>query len=132
LGIPLPYKKESRVVKRSIALFVVLLVVGCGSNTTPQTVPQAAYEGTATFVAALKGANTYASLPRCSSAVKPPCSNQAIVNAAAAAANKANIAVIAAQQIARDTTATGTDVQKAEASANDAVAALVKIVPPAQ
>jgi hypothetical protein len=117
--------------RRLTVLLVVLLVAGCGSNTTPKTAPQAAYEGTAAFVAALKGANTYASLPRCTATVKAPCSDQVIVNAAAAAANKANIAVIAAQQIARDTTATGTDVQKAEAAANDAVAALVKIVPPA-
>jgi hypothetical protein len=113
-------------------LLVFLLVAGCGSNMTPQTASQATYEGTAAFVAALKSANTYASLSRCSATVKPPCSDQKIVNAAAAAANKANIAVIAAQQIARDTTATGTDVQKAEAAANDAVAALVKIIPPAQ
>lgn len=107
--------------------FLVLALGAC--SVAPKSASQGAYEGTAAFATALKGANAYAAMPRCSVTVKPPCSDQARVNQIAAAANKADAAVTGAQNVAKDTTVPGTDVQKAIAAANDAVAALVKIIP---
>lgn len=112
---------------KRLVLAALLAVAAC--STAPRTAQQGAYEATAAFAVALKGANTYAAMPRCSDVVPQPCSKQAVVNQIAAAANQANTAVAGAQKIADDATAPGTDAQKAVAAANDAVAALVKIIP---
>ena len=107
------------------ALFVAL----AGCSVAPKDAPQAAYEGTAAFATTLKAANTYAAMPRCSLTVKPPCSSQVAVNKIVVAANRADAAVTAAQHIAADTTSTKSDWEKAVAAANEAVAALAKIIP---
>lgn len=112
-------------------LFTALLTV-TACAVTPKDAPQAAYEVTASYATALKAANAYAAMPRCSATVKPPCSDQATVNSIVDAANKAHIAVVASQTVAKDTKdtkATATDEQKAALAANDAVAALTKIIP---
>lgn len=111
-----------------IAALLTLSLTACGS-TTPSTVPQATYEGTATFVAALKAANVYAALPRCT-ASKPPCSDQSIVNQEITAANRADTAVKQAQAVARDPTTPASTRTAAIQDANAAIQALVGLLPP--
>lgn len=118
--------------KRLIVVLGLVLLAGCSSTQQPRTFSQGIYEGTATFVAALKAANTYAAMPRCSATVKPPCSDQATVNKIATGANKANIAVVAAQQTAADTKAAPSDTAKAFAAADDATKAFAALIPAAQ
>lgn len=115
--------------RKYLSLAAIIIVAGCNSMPAPKTASQGAYEGTAGFVAALKAANVYAAEPRCSATQHMPCSDQATVNKIVAASNKADTAVIAAQNIVKDSTGSATDVQKANAAANDAVIALVKMVP---
>lgn len=110
-----------------IPLAFAAMVSAC--SVAPHTASQASYDVTASFATALKGANTYAAMPRCSATVHPPCSDQRTVDQIIAAADKADIAVKSTQQIAHDTTASATDEQKAVAAANDAIAALNRIVP---
>ena len=112
---------------KRIIFAAALLLSAC--SLAPQTAPQAAYEGSASFVVALKGANAYASMPRCSVTVKAPCSDQATVNRIVDKANTAQIAVLASQNIAKDTASADTDIEKANAAMRDAVAALVQITP---
>ena len=113
--------------KSIIVLAALALLAGC--SVAPKDAPQAAYEATTGFATALKGANAYAALPRCTATVAPPCSSQAVIVQMASAADKADIAVKALQTIAADTKAQASDVQKAESAATVAVAALVQIIP---
>jgi hypothetical protein len=112
------------------ALGAVALLAAC--SVAPKDAPQGAYEATVTFAAALKAANAYAAMPRCSAVQKDPCSRQEIVVQMAAAAHKADEAVKGAQVVAKDTATTDANRQKAVAAANDAVAALNRIIPSAE
>jgi len=112
------------------ALIGASVLAAC--SVAPKDAPQGAYQATALFAAALKGANAYAAMPRCSATQKDPCSRQEIVNQIASAANKAGEAVRGAQAVAADTKTSDTDRQKAISAANDAVSALTRIIPPAE
>jgi len=112
-----------------IALAGVLALVLAACSVAPRDAPQAAYEGTVAFAAALKGANAYAAMPRCSATVKPPCSQQAVVDKIIVYADRADAAVRGAQTVAKDTASSDTDVQKAVNAANDAIRALTQIIP---
>jgi hypothetical protein len=101
-------------------------------SVTPKDAPQGAYEATVVFASSLKAANVYAAMPRCSATQKDPCSRQEIVNQIASAARRANEAVRGAQQVAKDTKRTDADRQKAVQAANDAVAALNRVIPTAE
>src|SRR4051794_11803907 len=61
-----------------------------------------AYLQTVNLALALKEANHYAALPRCSATQKPPCSMQDVVNTITKYANLAYEAVTVAQNAARD------------------------------
>lgn len=111
-----------------LGLALLISLTSC-ADVRPQTAPQAAYEGTASFVAALKAANTYSAMPRCSATVKPPCSEQTIVNQLVKQANRADAAVISAQTTSKNIASTATDREKANAAAAEAVALLEKLVP---
>lgn len=103
------------------------LLAGCAA--LPKTAPQGAYETEVSFVAALKTANAYAAMPRCSQTVKLPCSDQAAVNKMAAAASKADMAVLAVQKVSKDTASSASDVAAANAAAMDAIDALKQLTP---
>lgn len=85
------------------------------------------YLQTATFASALKAANQYASLPRCSAEHKPPCSKQATVNKIIVAANEANAAITNAQQFALNGADNATREQSVKV-ANKAITDLVKLI----
>jgi len=99
---------------------------------TPKDAPQGAYEATVAFATALKGANVYAAMPRCSAVQKDPCSRQEVVNQIAARARQANEAVKGAQVVANDTKIDAAARDKAVKAANDAIAALNRAIPQAE
>ena len=108
------------------SLVAVALLTGCAA-TKPKDAAQGVYEAESSLLAALQLTNDYAALPRCSATVKAPCSTQAVLQQANSAATAAWIALQNAQKVATDPTANATDVSKATASAQAAVATLVGI-----
>lgn len=88
-----------------------------------------AYLQTVNLALALKEANHYAALPRCSATQKPPCSMQDIVNIITKYANLAYDAVTVAQNAARDDSAKEETKQATVEAANAAISGLVKTIP---
>lgn len=86
------------------------------------------YLQTVEFATALKAANHYAALPRCSADHKPPCSKQAVVNQIIVAANEANATITNAQQFALNGADNATR-EKSVKDANKAITKLTKLVP---
>jgi hypothetical protein len=115
--------------RKFIPIGLILILAACNVMPTPHNPRQGVYLGEADFVAALKVANAYAAMPRCSGIVKPPCSDQKIVDKASMAADKADVAVTTAKNVAMNATSTDPEVSSSSAAANEAIAALLKIVP---
>jgi hypothetical protein len=114
-----------------VAIFGTALLAslaGCHGVLTPRDAPQGAYEATVGYAAALKSANAYAALPRCTNA-HPPCSDQAQVRKIADAAERAHVAIMALQDTARGTKGDTSDAEQAVAAANRAVFVLASLIP---
>lgn len=115
--------------RKFIPIGLILILTACNAMPTPQNPRQGVYLGEADFIGALKVANAYAALPRCSGIAKPPCSDQKIVDQAALAATKADVAVTTAKNVAQNATSSDPAVASSSAAANQAIAALLKIIP---
>lgn len=110
-------------------LFASVLCLSACAGTVPQDAPQSAYQVTVAFVTALKAANVYVAMPRCSVAVAPPCSDQATVDKIVTAARQADADVLDVQTLAKDVKAAPSDVAKANLAAQAATMALTQLIP---
>lgn len=107
--------------------FAAAALVGC--TTAPKTPAQAVYATHGTYLAALSVAVKYRQLPDCGleAAIKPFCSEKAVVAKVQAADDQAYAALTAAQTVVRVQTA-GTPVERALQAATQAVGAFSKLV----
>jgi hypothetical protein len=116
--------------KKALALLAcAVALAGCSTTgALPETPQQAVFAAKSTYSTALTAAVAYKRLPACSAAVKPPCSDPAMVAQLQKADNVAAAALDAAEAAARTPQIGQSAAARAVQAAQASLAALTTLI----